>query len=294
MSTEAARIVSALRGRKGVCFCPAHDNHRTPALSVRQGEDGKLLLHCFAGCDFAAIMNALRGLGLIEDRASDYRPPSRADLAKIRQAERAEADKKARQAKQIWDEARPITGTIAQTYLREARGTTAALPESLRFHPETWHGPTARRLPAMVARLDEVFLPAVPRTFLRPDGSGKAEVEPNKMMLGAVAGGHVELARADGPLVVCEGIETGLALASGLLRAPATIWASLSTSGMRGLDLPPSPGRLTIATDGDQPGRTAGHALAERASMLGWTVSILPAPDGRDWADILQMRGASA
>ncbi|OWJ80976.1 virulence-associated protein E [Haematobacter massiliensis] len=113
-------------------------------------------------------------------------------------------------------------------------------------------------------------------------------------MLGVVTGGAVRVAEGNGPLVVAEGIETALSLSSGLLRAPATIWAALSTSGMTSLHLPPAPGRLTIATDGDAPGRAAGHALAERATALGWTVSLLPAPEGRDWNDILTMKGASA
>ena len=49
---------------------------------------------------------------------------------------------------------------------------------------------------------------------------------------------------------------------------------------------------IVIASDGDAPGREAAHALAERASALGWRVSLLPAPDNRDWNDILQGRAA--
>jgi branched-chain amino acid transport system substrate-binding protein len=45
-------------------------------------------------------------------------------------------------------------------------------------------------------------------------------------MLGAVAGGAVRIAEAAGGLVVAEGIETALSLASGLLGRPTTIWAA--------------------------------------------------------------------
>ena len=100
----------------------------------------------------------------------------------------------------------------------------------------------------------------------------------------------LRLSGGPGPLLVAEGIETALSLASGLLQRPATIWATLSTSGMRGLFLPSGKGRLTIATDGDGAGRAAGHELAGRAHAAGWTVSTLPAPNGRDWNDIL-MKG---
>lgn len=142
----------------------------------------------------------------------------------------------------------------------------------------------------MVALIEGVGGYAVHRTYLQEGGTTKAEVKPNKAMLGATAGGAVRLTEAQGSLVVAEGIETALSLASGLLERPATIWAALSTSGMRGLRLPPTAGWLTIATDGDDAGRAAGYDLAERAHATGWTVSLLPAPDGSDWSDVLSRK----
>ncbi|WP_134679575.1 DUF7146 domain-containing protein [Paracoccus ravus] len=294
---NAREIVTALRGRPGrdggLCFCPAHTNTKTPALSVSDGRDGRLLLHCHTGCRFEDIMVALRGLGLVEGKGS-FSPPSQAELAAIREVERREAQKRADQALRCWNEAGLISGTPADVYLRECRGITAPLPVTLRFHSACWHGPTAQRLPAMVALVEGLGLPAVHRTYLTPHGSAKAQVEPKKMMLGTTAGGHVEVAKADGPLVVCEGIETGLALASGLLARPATIWAALSTSGMSGLLLPEIPGRLTVATDGDDAGTHAGKALAMKAKAKGWQVSLLPAPNGQDWADVLKSKRGAA
>lgn len=147
------------------------------------------------------------------------------------------------------------------------------------------------RDPLVIALVNGASLHAVHRTYLRPDGSGKAEINQPKLMLGSTAGGAVRLTDGSGPLVVAEGIETALSLASGLLRLPATVWAALSTSGLRGLHLPDRTGRLTIASDGDAAGREAAQALAARAHSLGWQVSLLPAPDGRDWNDILVMKG---
>lgn len=294
---DARALTIALGGKwhdsGGLCFCPAHANTRTPALSVANGQDGRLLLYCHAGCSFSVVQNALRGLGLVEGKGS-YAPPSREELIAIREADRQAAQKRARQALTCWQEAQPIEGTPAEVYLREVRLITAALPPWLRFHPACWHGPSARRLPAMVAMVQGVDLPAIHRTFLAPDGLSKASVEPNKMMMGACAGGHVELVRSEGPLVICEGIETGLALASGLLAHPATIWAALSGSGMAAVRLPASPGRLTIATDGDAAGSKAGSALATQAAAAGWRVSMLAAPSGQDWADVLQTEGGAA
>ncbi len=38
--------------------CPAHEDHRA-SLSVAEGADGRLLLHCHAGCDLERILEVL-------------------------------------------------------------------------------------------------------------------------------------------------------------------------------------------------------------------------------------------
>lgn len=40
-------------------FCPAHEDSNTPNLRVREGEDGHVLLRCFAGCDQVRVLEAL-------------------------------------------------------------------------------------------------------------------------------------------------------------------------------------------------------------------------------------------
>ncbi|OWU70505.1 DUF7146 domain-containing protein [Marinibacterium profundimaris] len=293
--TDARDLTLTLGGRwyrsYGTAPCPVcqpEGKKTQTALTLADGNSG-LLLNCKrAGCDFRDIL-AAAGVS-----PGDYSPPDPATLAQRWAEEQVEAEKKERRALALWNEALPIGGTLAEVYLRQRRGITCALPDTLRFHPDCWH-PTAKRFPAMLAQVDGAKRFAMHRTYLRPDGSGKADVKPDKAMLGATAGGAVRLTEAQGQLVVAEGIETALSLACGLLRAPATIWAALSTSGIRGLHLPDRPGRLTIATDSDDEGagKEAGHALAETAHALGWQVSLLPAPEGRDWNDILTMGNES-
>lgn len=283
----------AWHGRYGAAPCPICQPERRRgqnALTLSDAPGGRLLAHCKkSGCSF---IDLARALGLAP---GDFTRPDSAEIARAEAQARAEAEKRAKQALALWREAVPIGGTPAEAYLRN-RGLSLDLPDTLRFHPEAWHGPTARRLPAMVALVEGCNLPALHRTWLKPDGTGKAEVEPAKAMLGAVQGGAVRLLEAQGRLVVAEGIETALSLACGLLPGAMSLWAALSTSGFRGLRLPGNPGSLTIATDSDDggAGRSAGHALAERAYALGWTVSLLPAPEGRDWNDVLTMKGAQA
>lgn len=41
-----------------VARCPAHDD-RGPSLAVAEGDDGRVLAHCFAGCDVQQIVNSV-------------------------------------------------------------------------------------------------------------------------------------------------------------------------------------------------------------------------------------------
>ena len=54
-------------GRWLAC-CPSHED-RAPSLSIRETDDGRLLLHCFAGCHTESVIGALglRWEDLMED-----------------------------------------------------------------------------------------------------------------------------------------------------------------------------------------------------------------------------------
>lgn len=54
-----------------MCKCPAHDD-RTASLSVREGDGGKILLHCMAGCSTAAVLERM-GLKLSDLFPQDSR-----------------------------------------------------------------------------------------------------------------------------------------------------------------------------------------------------------------------------
>lgn len=266
-------------GNQGQAPCPVCQPERRRdqrALSVRDGNT-RLLVHCHKSrCSAREILG----------QAPDVVGPLTVKVPTHNHRSAA--------AQRVWDQAKPIVGSIAERYLRN-RGITCELPPTLRFHPDCAHGPTQTRHPAMIAKIESGGACGVHRTFLRPDGSGKAGLKGgDKLMLGSARGGSVRMPNLSGPLVVSEGIETALSLCSGLLCAPATVWAALSASGMRSLILPETPGRLTIATDGDAAGREAGQCLADRAHALGWAVSLLPAPEGRDWNDILRKNGGAA
>jgi len=46
-------------GSGWIACCPSHSD-RKPSLSIREGDDDRVLLHCWAGCTTADILAALR------------------------------------------------------------------------------------------------------------------------------------------------------------------------------------------------------------------------------------------
>ena len=79
---EAAEsIVRALGARRvgssWIAKCPAHDDH-TPSLSI-QDRDGKVLVHCHAGCGQAEVIEALRARGLWRNDGNSHKQLRRAE-----------------------------------------------------------------------------------------------------------------------------------------------------------------------------------------------------------------------
>lgn len=171
--TEAETITRSLggrgSGRSGIARCPAHED-RSPSLSIAQGRTGQLLLTCHAGCSFVHVLDALRYRGVVGER----KPCPRNDIAQMEQRETEERihnQRRAEVARSVWQDATPIQGTLAETYLRN-RGITCALPASLRYVRDCWH-PTAKRIPALIGYVTGTDACAVHRTYLRRDGTGK-------------------------------------------------------------------------------------------------------------------------
>ena len=272
-------------GNSGSAACPVCQPERRKdqsALSLKAGDDGHLLLYCHkSNCEFGDILKAA-GYG-----ASVTKTSGRQSNQRQKPDPNAQSSRKEAKARKIWDGAVPITDTLAEAYLR-GRAITCDLPDTLRFHPDVRHEHIGKSYPALVARVDGSEGLAIHRTYLRPDGSGKAEIEPSKMMLGSVTGGAVRLADEAGTLIVAEGIETALSLANRAGQADASIWAALSASGMKALRLPKPVGQLIVAADGDKAGREAAAVLAKRAVEIGWEAFLLHAPEGQDWNDSLK------
>lgn len=82
--TGAEALTRALGGRwqgaSGMARCPGHED-ATPSLSIADGNEGRLLLKCFAGCAFEHIAEVLRRDGLWPTAGDGSRPDPLAMLA---------------------------------------------------------------------------------------------------------------------------------------------------------------------------------------------------------------------
>jgi len=280
-------IVKALGGRKVgggfIAYCPAHDD-RTPSLSIKITTKGKLLVHCHAGCNQQQVIEALKKRRLWEEQWS--RSVGLGVTRSRRVANRGNDDaQRTEAAMRIWQAAVPAAGTPVETYLR-SRGIRTALPSTIRFHAALKHpsGCTWPVLVALITRGTDDMPLGVQRIYLSRDGTGKAPIEPGKMMLGPCRGGAVRLAQQIDTLMVGEGIETCLSV---MQATGCPAWAAGSTSGMRALDLPDEARDVMILADGDDQGEAAAADAGRRWKKEGRRVRIARPPRGLDFNSLL-------
>jgi len=194
-----------------------------------------------------------------------------------RESERkAEEHRKERlgKARWLWRMSRPIEGSIAERYLRN-RAITVPLPATLRFLPAKGEFP-----PAMIAafglprepepgklEIAESDVAAVQLTRLKPDGSGKADVEPAKMCIGTSPGIPIVLAPPNDALAIAiaEGIENALS-AHQLLGVGAMAAAGAKKLEALAASVPAYIETVHILADHDADGLRGAQALAKALS----------------------------
>lgn len=236
----------------------------------------------------------------------DDADPARLEQHRLEVAARSEARAKqaaeevrkaANGAQRRWQQALPLAdGDPVCRYLASRSIDLKALaaanggrgPGALRYHPALQYGfpadgEPAVKAPAMVAmvtRLDGSHV-ATHRTWLKPDGSGKAgpdqlgyddRGDPNdpKKVMGRSSGGHIPLWKGDfkGPLrdvpegtdvYVSEGIEDGLTAACA--DPSIRVICMIAVGNLAPLELPPQMGRLIILKQNDAPDSNAARTL---------------------------------
>jgi len=205
------------------------------------------------------------------------------------------AENAAREVELILARATPLASTAGETYLA-SRGLRLPETADLLFHPDLTYWDTRTGYPALVAIVRNAAggRIAIHRTYLEPDGSGKADVPKSRMMLGSVAGGAVRLGAIGehGVVGLGEGIETCLSVMQACPELP--VWAALASGNLEQVALPSGIKRTVVLADndGEGAGLRAAQRAAERLGAEGRRVWIAFPPDpGEDFNDLLRRGG---
>lgn len=200
-------------------------------------------------------------------------------------------------SRRLFAMAQPIHGTLAETYLRGRAIASLSDTAALRYHPRCYyrpdeHSPTEIR-PALVAAVTDLagHQTGAHRTWLAPDGSGKAPVETPRRAMGDLLGHAVRFGAAAEVLAAGEGIETVLSPRQVLPHMP--MLAALSAAHLAAILFPPSLRRLYVVRDRDPAGDGARDSLAARAASLGIEAMSLTPREG-DFNDDLRRHGSDA
>jgi hypothetical protein len=276
------RLLQSINGKFGIhdISCPlCGPERRSPSNRVRP-----VLRVWYVSPNFISFVCARCGE---EGFVRDWDAPKINEVTRARVSSELEHHREAgaaerlRKALALWRARQPLRGTIAEKYLREARGYNAALPQTLGFLPARDGYP-----PAMIAAfgipdepepgamiLPDASIRGVHLTRLLPDGNDRDHGEKAKIMIGHSKGWPVVLSPpTDGlALIIAEGIESSL---SGFEATGLCTWAAGSASRLPALAtaIPNWVESATILADDDVDGRRHAVSLAQAANERGLEV----------------------
>ena len=256
--------------------CPSCGPSRRSAANrnrkvLRIWDDGEFATYLCARC-------GIRGWAADHCAAPVSRSPER------RSSQEPKKDKTGT-ARFLWEQSQPLRGSLAEIYLRSRRCFVDS--QNLRFIPARGDHP-----PAMIARFGCGEVTGIHLTRLKPDGSGKAGTDRDKIMIGPSVGQPIVIQENDdrGDLVVTEGIEdaASFAVATGWSawaagaggRIPAIIAAAQKYDPLFSAfdDDAPIPLR---AADGRLKGYRLGAGPAAKAAALALRPDLIPVDLGR-------------
>jgi hypothetical protein len=237
---------------------------------------------------------------LAKSKATAQRAAASADKDAVERAE-----KNRRRAHQLFLSADPYPDTIVETYLCsrgiDFRKADLNAPGAIRYAPRAYCAEVRKDLPAMVAPivgLDGRHL-GTHRTWLAPDGVGKAMLVEAKKSIGKYQGGFIPLWKGQHkcalkdlppstPIYISEGIEDGLSVA--LARPSLRIIAGVSLSNIGSIELPDGcPAYLLAQRDEKMKAIEAFEGALARLQERGYAVFLVYPPAGfKDYNDVLR------
>lgn len=279
------------RGRYELAPGPGHSKQdRSLKIWPHQTDANDVVVYSFADDDVLALKRAWRDGGLLpRGKPSGTSASAAAKIAdKPKRDATDEADDAAKRrevVRWLWSKSEPA-GSIVKAYFRSRKIEMEPWPQVIRFLPAS---PPKHPFPAMIVPFgvpDEptpgtyVMPPeriqGLHLTYLKPDGSGKAPVDPNRRMIGSPKGSPLALIPPnDGlGLLIGEGIETVI---SGHMDTGLGAWAAGSAPFLPFLAdaVPAFIECVTIAREKDAAGQRGADELGRRLEARGIEVIMV-------------------
>lgn len=252
--------------------------------------------------DLLDVIRESCGLVDFKDVADEARaflalPRPKQERASLKQRAAPAAAGSPEAARRLFAMAQPISGTLVETYLRKRGITDLHGTGSLRFHPRCYYRPDEHApteiWPAMIAAVTDLDgrLTGVHRTWLAPDGAGKAPIATPRRAMGDLLGHAVRFGVAGDVMAAGEGIETILSLRCVL--PDMAMAAALSAGHLAAILFPDTLRRLYIVRDNDPAGDGARDSLIDRAGEAGIEAIVL-SPAFGDFNEDLRELGIDA
>jgi CHC2 zinc finger/Toprim domain len=280
--------------RNGKTLCPFHKEH-TPSFHVFPDR-----FHCFgcgAGGDHLDWLKQQNGL--TTQQAIEHLRQLAGRSAPASNQTKRDPEKTRKFALSIWNDARPIKGTLAEAYLNTRHIDITSLPTAaLRFHSRCIFG-RGNDQPCLIALFRDP-------TTDRPTGIHRIRIALNnqkveRKMLGPVGGSVIKLWPDEDVtygLVIGEGVETVLAAATrieyrGTLLRPA--WAAGSKDNLASFPILNGINALTVLVDHDanSEGQKASTQCIWRWRRAGREAfGLIPQQVDTDFNDLVRRRAS--
>ena len=261
----------AANGNSYMACCPAHDD-RNPSLSISEGEDGRILVKCFAGCFQEDVVQAL-GLSmadLFEDngRATHGRPVFK------KEREPQPAPEPERIDPQLIEHMHQALPDKARDYLKRERMLSDEIINRYKIGYEERDG--EKRITIPIA--DEQGIYRDVRRWLPPEyrTEDSAKILHWRTGYGALRLFPIDQLQVD-ELVLCEGELDALALISHSIPA-ITATCGVST-WPNSLSERFKAKQVTILLDHDEAGEKGTQRRAEGLSSCGAVVKVARWPE---------------
>ncbi|WP_216333567.1 toprim domain-containing protein [Rhizobium sp. X9] len=204
----------------------------------------------------------------------------------------------AERARRLFRMTQPLAGTLADAYLRERGILRASIHAALRFHPSCYYRDLATgqtsSYPALIAAVTDAAgaITGLHRTWLDPNGDGKAKVDDPRRALGGLLDNGVRFCfpvNAPTPVLAAgEGVETMLSLSHVMPGMPMV--AALTANHLAAFNFPSGCRRIYIAADADAAGRHGIEGLSRRAQECG-VLPLVLSPKLGDFNEDLRRLG---